>query len=139
MKPDFGSIFTPFFWITVTFLGLTYGPVLSARLKGEIKSSEIKQQIINRSPQPFRAILGDQTQSLDTSSSDAQPIRPAGRRPEALPGGQISTYVQTVIDDATKSVIDKSSAQLEQTKQQTTSMVCKQIIIEIQKQCGIAE
>ena len=128
MKPDFGSIFTPFFWITVTFLGLTYGPVLSARLKGEIKSSEIKQQLINRSPQPFRSILGDQTQSLDVSSTDAQPIRPAG---------QISTYVQTVIDDATKSVIDKSSAQLEQTKQQTTSMVCKQIISEVQKQCGI--
>ena len=128
MKPDFGSIFTPFFWITVTFLGLTYGPVLSARLKGEIKSSEIKQQLINRSPQPFREILGDQTQSLDVSSTDAQPIRPAG---------QISTYVQTVIDDATKTVIDKSSAQLEQTKQQTTSMVCKQIITEVQKQCGI--
>ena len=128
MKPDFGSIFTPFFWITVTFLGLTYGPVLSARLKGEIKSSEIKQQLINRSPQPFRSILGDQTQSLDVSSTDARPIRPAG---------QISTYVQTVIDDATKSVIDKSSAQLEQTKQQTTSMVCKQIISEVQKQCGI--
>ena len=103
MKPDFGSIFTPLFWITVTFLGITYGPVLSARLKGEIKSSEVKQQLINRSPQPFRAILGDQTQSLDTNSG-SQPVKPVG---------QISTYVQTVIDDATKAVIDKGSAQLE--------------------------
>ena len=128
MKPDFGSIFTPFFWITVTFLGITYGPVLSARLKGEIKSSEVKQQLINRSPQPFRVILGDQTQSLDTSNSGAEPVKPAG---------QISTYVQTVIDDATKAVIDKGSAQLEETKQQTTSIVCKQIITEVQKQCGI--
>ena len=128
MKPDFGSIFTPFFWITVTFLGITYGPVLSARLKGEIKSSEVKQQLINRSPQPFRVILGDQTQSLDTSNSGAEPVKPAG---------QISTYVQNVIDDATKAVIDKGSAQLEETKQQTTSIVCKQIITEVQKQCGI--
>lgn len=127
MKPDFGSIFTPFFWITVTFLGLTYGPVLAARLKGEIKSSEVKQQLINRSPQPFKTILGDQAQSLD-GSSGSQPVKPAG---------QISTYVQTVIDDATKAVIDKSSAQLEETKQQTTSIVCKQIITEVQKQCGI--
>ena len=136
MKPDFGSIFTPLFWITVTFLGITYGPVLSARLKGEIKSSEVKQQLINRSPQPFRSILGDQTQNLDTSSG-SQPVKPAGRRPEALSGGQISTYVQTVIDDATKSVIDKGSAQLEETKRQTTTIVCKQIITEVQKQCGI--
>ena len=127
MKPDFGSIFTPLFWITVTFLGITYGPVLSARLKGEIKSSEVKQQLINRSPQPFRAILGDQTQSLDTNSG-SQPVKPVG---------QISTYVQTVIDDATKAVIDKGSAQLEETKQQTTSIVCKQIITEVQRQCGI--
>jgi len=127
MKPDVGSIFTPLFWITVTFLGITYGPVLSARLKGEIKSSEVKQQLINRSPQPFRAILGDQTQSLDTNSG-SQPVKPVG---------QISTYVQTVIDDATKAVIDKGSAQLEETKQQTTSIVCKQIITEVQRQCGI--
>jgi len=109
-------------------LGITYGPVLSARLKGEIKSSEVKQQLINRSPQPFRVILGDQTQSLDTSNSGAEPVKPAG---------QISTYVQNVIDDATKAVIDKGSAQLEETKQQTTSIVCKQIITEVQKQCGI--
>jgi len=129
MKPDFGSIFTPLFWIAVTFLGLTYGPVLSARLKGEIKSSEVKQQLINRSPQPIRTILGDQAQSLDTSSG-SQPVKPVG---------QISTYVQTVIDDATKGVIDKGSAQLEETKQQTTSMVCKQIITEVQKQCGIVD
>ena len=127
MKSDFGSIFTPFFWITVTFLGITYGPVLSARLKGEIKSSEVKQQLINRSPQPIRTILGDQTQNLDTSSG-TEPVKPVG---------QISTYVQTVIDDATKAVIDKGSAQLEETKQQTTSIVCKQIITEVQKQCGI--
>jgi hypothetical protein len=129
MNPDLGSIFTPFFWITVTFLSLTYGPVLSARLKGEIKSSEVKQQLINRSPQPIKTILGDQTQSLDTSSG-AEPVKPAG---------QISTYVQTVIDDATKAVIDKGSAQLEETKQQTTSIVCKQIITEVQKQCGIVD
>jgi len=129
MKPDFGSIFTPFFWISVTFLGITYGPVLTGRLKGEIKSSEVKQQLIKRSPQPIKTILGDQTQSLD-SSSGTQPIKPVG---------QISTYVQTVIDDATKSVIDKGSAQLEETKRQTTTIVCKQIITEVQKQCGIAE
>ena len=129
MKPDFGSIFTPLFWITVTFLGLTYGPVLSARLKGEIKSSEVKQQLINRSPQPIRTILGDQIQTLD-SSSETQPAKPSG---------QISTYVQTIIDDAAKTVIDKGSSQLEETKQQTTSIICKQIITEIQKQCGIAE
>lgn len=130
MKPDFASIFTPFFWITVTYLTITYGPVALGRIKGEIKSSEVKQQIINRSPQPIKTILGDQTQSLDTSSSEDQPVRPAG---------QISTYVQTVIDDATKSVIDKGSAQLEETKQQTTSIVCKQIITEVQKQCGIEQ
>lgn len=130
MKLDLGSIFTPFFWITITFLTITYGPVLVGRLKGEIKSAEVKQQIINRSPQPIKTILGDQTQSLDTSSSGAQPVKPAG---------QISTYVQTVIDDATKTVIDKGTSQLEETKQQTTSMVCKQIITEVQKQCGIAE
>lgn len=127
MKPDFGSIFTPFFWITITYLTITYGPVLTGRLKGEIKSSEVKQQIINRSPQPIKTILGEQVQSLD-GSSGTQPVKPVG---------QISTYVQTVINDATKAVIDKSSAQLEETKQQTTSIVCKQIITEVQKQCGI--
>ena len=126
MKPDFNSIFTPLFWIIITVAIMTYGPVLMGRLKGEIKSSEVKQQIINRSPQPIKSILGDQAQSLDVSSSDSQPVRPAG---------QISTYVKTVIDDATKAVIDKGSAQLEETKQQTTSMVCKQIITEVQKQC----
>lgn len=127
MKPDFASIFTPFFWITVTYLTITYGPVLAGRLKGEIKSSEVKQQIINRSPQTIKTILGDQAQSLD-GSPGALPIKPAG---------QISTYVQTVIDDAAKTVIDKGSVQLEETKQQTTSIVCKQIITEVQKQCGI--
>lgn len=145
MKSNLGSIFTPFFWITVTFLTLTYGPVLVGRLKGEIKSSEVKQQLINRSPQPIKSILGDQTQTLDSSSGN-QPVKPAGRRPdaaqrtlseEALPGGQISTYIKNVIDDTTKAVIDKGSSQLEETKQQTTSIVCKQIITEIQKQCGI--
>ncbi len=125
MKPDFNSIFTPLFWIIITVAIMTYGPVLMGRLKGEIKSSEVKQQIINRSPQPIKTILGDQAQSLD-GSSGALPIKPVG---------QISTYVQTVIDDATKAVIDKGSAQLEETKQQTTSMVCKQIITEVQKQC----
>lgn len=129
MKSGIGSIFTPFFWITVTFLGLTYGPVLSARLKGEIKSSQVRQQLINRSPQPIKVILGDQTQSLDVSSG-TQAVKPAG---------QISTYVQNVIDDATKAVIDKGSSQLEETKQQTTSIVCKQIITEVQKQCGIED
>lgn len=129
MKTDFGSIFTPFFWIIITVVIMTYGPVLAGRIKGEIKSSEVKQQIINRSPEPIRTILGDQTQTLDTSS-ETQSVKPAG---------QISTYVQTVIDDATKAVIDKGSAQLEETKQQTTSMVCKQIITEVQRQCGIAE
>ena len=128
MKPDFNSIFTPFFWIIITVVIMTYGPVLAGRLKGEIKSSEVKQQIINRSPQPIKSILGDQAQSLDVSSTDTQPVRPAG---------QISTYVQTVIDDATKTVIDKGTSQLEETKQQTTSMVCKQIITEVQRQCGI--
>lgn len=127
MKSGIGSIFTPFFWITVTFLGLTYGPVLSARLKGEIKSSQVRQQLINRSPQPIKVILGDQTQSLDVSSG-TQAVKPVG---------QISTYIQNVIDDATKAVIDKGSSQLEETKQQTTSIVCKQIITEVQKQCGI--
>ncbi|MBI5356314.1 hypothetical protein HZB78_01750 [Candidatus Collierbacteria bacterium] len=127
MKPDLGSIFTPFFWITITFLSLTYGPVLVGRLKGEIKSSEVKQQLIDRSPQPIKAILGDQTQSLETNSG-IEPVKPAG---------QISTYVRNVIDDATKAVIDKGSSQLEETKQQTTSIVCKQIITEVQKQCGI--
>lgn len=127
MKPDFGSIFTPFFWITVTFLTLTYGPVLVGRLKGDIKSAEVKQQLINRSPQPIKSILGDQTKSLNTSSG-TQPVKPAG---------QISTYIQTIIDDTTKSVIDKGSSQLEETKLQTTSLVCRQIITEVQKQCGI--
>lgn len=129
MKPNLGSIFTPFFWITVTFLTLTYGPVLVGRLKGEIKSAEVKQQLINRSPQPIKSILGDQIQSLD-GSSEAQSVKPAG---------QISIYVRNVIDDATKSVIDKGSSQLEETKQQTTSLICKQIITEVQKQCGIGE
>ena|SRR3989338_3784891 len=127
MKLDFGSIFTPFFWITVTFLTITYGPVALGRLKGEIKSADVKQQLIERSPQPIKSILGDQTQTPD-GSSETQSVKPAG---------QISTYVQTVIDDATKAVIDKGSAQLEETKQQTTSIVCKQIITEVQKQCGI--
>lgn len=127
MKPDFGSIFTPFFWITITFLTITYGPVLAGRLKGEIKSAEVKQQIINRSPQPIKTILGEQTQTID-GSSEVQPLKPAG---------QISTYVRDVIDDTTKAVIDKGSSQLEETKQQTTSIVCKQIITEVQKQCGI--
>ena len=127
MKLDFGSIFTPFFWITVTFLTITYGPVALGRLKGEIKSAEVRQQIVNRSPQPIKAILGDQTQTPD-GSSQTQSVKPAG---------QISTYVRNVIDDATKSVIDKGSAQLEETKLQTTSLVCKQIITEVQKQCGI--
>ena len=83
--------------------------------------------MIERSPPPIKSILGDQTQTLD-GSSETQSVKPAG---------QISTYVQTVIDDATKAVIDKGSAQLEETKQQTTSIVCKQIITEVQKQCGI--
>ena len=129
MKPDFGSIFTPFFWITITFLTITYGPVLADRLKGDIKSAEIKQQIIDRSPQPIKLILGDQTQSPDDTSI-SQSVKPAG---------QISTYVKHVIDDATKAVIDKGSFQLEETKQQTTSLVCKQIITEVQKQCGIEQ
>lgn len=127
MKPDLGSIFTPFFWITMTYLTITYGPVALGRVKGEIKSAEVKQQIINRSPQPIKSILGEQTQTID-SSSEVQPLKPAG---------QISTYVRGVIDDATKAVIDKGSSQLEETKQQTTSIVCKQIITEVQKQCGI--
>ncbi len=129
MKPDLGSMFTPFFWIIITVVIMTYGPVLVGRLKGEIKSSEVKQQFIDRSPQPIKSILGDQTQTIDTSSG-IQSIKPAG---------QISTYVQTVIDDATKAVIDKGSSQLEETKQQTTSIVCKQIITEVQKQCGIED
>ncbi|MBI2310071.1 hypothetical protein HYU89_04205 [Candidatus Collierbacteria bacterium] len=129
MKPDFGSIFTPFFWITITFLAITYGPVLAGRLKGDIKSAEIKQQIIDRSPQPIKLILGDQTQSPDDTFI-SQSVKPAG---------QISTYVKNVIDDATKAVIDKGSFQLEETKQQTTSLVCKQIITEVQKQCGIEQ
>lgn len=129
MMPDFASIFTPFFWITMTYLTITYGPVALGRIKGEIKSAEVKQQIINRSPQPIKLILGDQTQTID-SSSEVQPLKPAG---------QISTYVQNVIDDATKAVIDKGSSQLEETKQQTTSIVCNQIITEVQKQCGMGD
>lgn len=124
MRIDPRSILAPIFWITATFLSITYGPVVLARIKGEIKPDEVKQRLIERSPEPIRAILGEQSESRSDGPSFLPP-----RTPPDL--------VKQVIEKTTQEIIEKSVSEIQETKQQTTSIVCKQIITEVQKQCGI--
>lgn len=130
MRIDPRSILAPIFWIIATFLTMTYSPVIFARLKGDIKPEEIKQKLVERSPEPIKAILGKETESSPDNA--ASPSIKLPQTPQQVP-----EYIREVIEKTTKEIIEKSSSQVQETKQQTTTAVCQQIITEVQKQCGI--
>lgn len=137
------TIFTAFFWIITTYLGMTYGPVVVGRLTGRIPKDQFSQTLIANSPQPIRSILSKQTDTAsdaEGSVSAAQTSRPPivqNLPPIPSDPREIPEYIREVVNTTTNQVIEKGTEAVSQTTHQATQNVCQQVVTEIQKKCDI--
>lgn len=116
-------IIGPLFWITATYLAVTYGPSLVS--KRSITPSVTAPGALTDHP-----VLGSE-------SSSVQPTPAAGRLPANLLADPDKTAqaIKDLLDQTTTSVLQKGTTQVEQSREALVTSVCTQIISEVQKQC----
>ena len=134
MKLGWQTIIGPAFWIGATYLGVTYGPELVAKMQGKPvvvdKGEQIRQNL-------SRSILGQESENAagEDSKSTLRKIIP-----DKLPASpqEIPQYVREIIEKTTTVVVEKGQTEVEEKKTEVVKNTCGQIIAEIEKQCNIS-
>lgn len=133
------SLLSPVFWIAITALTMTYGPVVYGRLRGTIPPQELKNRLLEKSPGPLRSVLGEQKQSdsgtISTASTTSVSVEkllpPIPKSPQEIP-----QFFEEAVKQATQQIIEKGNTQVIETRQEVTKNVCTQIVKAIETQCG---
>ncbi len=123
MKLGWQTIIGPAFWIGATYVAMTYGPQIVAKVQGK--------SIAGRNPEQIRQNL---SQSILGQESENKII------PDKLPAApqEIPQYVKEIIEKITTVVVEKGQTQVEEKKTEVVKNTCGQIIAEIEKQCNIS-
>ena len=122
----------PVFWIVLTYLTLTYGPVVWERVRGKATAEEMTQALVERSPEPLRKVFGEETSRGETGET-------SGRSNPATPSSpaEIPRYIREVIDRTISEVVTKTTTNVEEKRVEVVTDVCGQIIEEIEKTCSV--
>lgn len=122
-------LIVPVFWIGVTYVGIIYGPKILSNLKD---GKPIFQPTNKQNGDTANNILGEN--SNDGAVSEKKPLE---LPPPPKSVQEIPDYAREVAKVAAEQAVQTGSTAVQETTDKITENVCQQIILELQKQCGV--
>lgn len=121
----------PLFWIFATYLVVTFGPILAARIQGNISMEEAKEKIMIETPDLAKSVLGT-NQGISEEKKVIVDWRDLPNSVQEIP-----QYIREIIEKTTERVVEVGTTTIHETTEKVSEDVCDQIIVELKKQCKI--